>query len=86
MYPRVDLYTEPGCPHCAAAKEYLASRGVLFRERDVTQDLAARLELQSLNVAGVPVVVIGRDAVFGFDRERIDDLLKAKGVPAPAGK
>ena len=56
-----------------------------FHERDVSQNLAARLELQKLQAPGVPVVVIDREAVFGFDRPRIDDLLKAKGLAGGTG-
>jgi len=33
---KVLLYTSPGCPDCAAVKQYLQTRGIAYEERDVT--------------------------------------------------
>jgi glutaredoxin len=80
MKPTVVVYTRPGCNLCRLAKEYLDERGVAYRERDVSQDAAAADELRQIHVGGVPVVLVDRDAVIGFDKVRLDDLLKSKGV------
>jgi glutaredoxin len=61
-------------------KRYLDERHVRYQERDVTQDRGALDELRRINAEGVPVTVIDRDAVIGFDKVRLDDLLKSKGV------
>lgn len=54
-----ELYTTPGCPHCAEAREDLECRGVAFVEYDVEQDAEARDRM--LHLTGgqrtVPVVV-----------------------------
>ncbi|MHB1240701.1 MAG: glutaredoxin domain-containing protein, partial [Gammaproteobacteria bacterium] len=31
------IYTTPGCPDCAALKQWLAKRGLAFGERDLSQ-------------------------------------------------
>jgi glutaredoxin-like YruB-family protein len=78
----VTVFTKPNCPHCDQVKEYLRQEGVAYRERDVTRDPAARQELEErIRAHGVPVTVIDQEAVLGFDRYRLDDLLKAKLGP-----
>ena len=75
------LYTTPGCSACAAVKNYLRGRGVVFAEKDVTTDPAYLEEMKRL--AGVriaPVTVIGDQAFYGtFDQQRpqIDAALAA---------
>jgi glutaredoxin-like YruB-family protein len=84
MADEVIAYTDPGCPHCRRLKEYLTSRHIPFENRDVSSDASAAAELERMNAPGVPVVRIGDDTVVGFDRERIDELLRSHGVAAGA--
>ncbi|MHB1412372.1 MAG: glutaredoxin domain-containing protein, partial [Thermoleophilia bacterium] len=50
-----------------AAKEDLASRGVPFREMDVTSDPAIREEaIARAGMASVPVIVNGDEVSVGF--------------------
>ena len=75
---RVELFTQPGCPHCAAAKAFLdelGRRGPPFelRERDVVADLGARRELEALCAdaaiapCGVPAFRLRGVLVVGFE-------------------
>ncbi len=88
MSERVILYSKPGCPYCEAAREYLGQRRLPFEERDVTRDAAALEDVRRIRAPGVPVILIDHDAIVGFDKPRVDDLLKAKlgvtGEPAPS--
>ena len=53
------IYTKPGCPYCAAAKQDLDARGADYREIDVYTTPGAREELAELTGgAGVVPVVI----------------------------
>jgi glutaredoxin 3 len=56
---KVELYTAPGCPYSAAAREELEWRGVEFVEYDVEEDEEARRRM--LEITGgsrtVPVIV-----------------------------
>jgi glutaredoxin 3 len=80
MSPQITVYTRPGCPYCRMLKRYLDERHVTYQERDVTRDRGALDDLRRINAEGVPVTVIDRDALIGFDKVRLDDLLKSKGV------
>jgi glutaredoxin len=81
MSPDIVLFMRPGCNLCRLAKEYLDNHHVAYRERDVSRDAAAEDELRRIHAGGVPVILIDRDAVIGFDKIRLDDLLKSRGVP-----
>jgi S1-C subfamily serine protease len=52
--------------------------GVAFKEHDVSVDHAAAQEMVNLTgQMGVPVIVIDGQAVVGFDRARLQELLSA---------
>lgn len=67
MSQEVIIYTKPGCPYCAAAKEDFSSKGIAFVEHDVTADPGIKEE--AIRIAGeakVPVIVKGEEVTVGF--------------------
>lgn len=67
MPDEVVIYTKPGCPYCAAAKEDFRRRGITFKELDVTSDPAIKEEaIAKAGVASVPVIVKGEEVSVGF--------------------
>ncbi len=67
MSDEVIIYTKPGCPYCAAAKEDFTRRGVKFTEHDVTSDPAVKEEaISRAGTAFVPVIVEGGKVTVGF--------------------
>jgi glutaredoxin 3 len=81
MSAEVVAYTDPNCPHCRRLKDYLARHNVPFENRDVASDAGAAAELKRMNAPGVPVVRVGDDVVVGFDPARLEQALRAHGVP-----
>ncbi len=62
-------------------KEFLSQRGADFEERDVSRNPSAAQELvRSTGQMGVPVTVINGQAVVGFDRARLEQLLAQSQV------
>jgi glutaredoxin len=62
------IYTKPGCPYCAAAKDDLQRRGQRYTEHNVQADAAAlgrMLELNG-NRRHVPTLVEGQRVTVGF--------------------
>ena len=53
------LYTKPGCPYCAAAKQDLEARGVDYDEIDVYTTPGAREQFAELTggMNVVPVII-----------------------------
>ena len=78
----VKIYTTPTCGYCHQAKRFLAERGVVYIEYDVSQDRAAADEMVRLTGhMGVPVIVIDGEVVIGFDRPRLEQLLSTQSRP-----
>jgi len=75
----VKIYSTPTCVYCNTLKEYLKSKNIEFQEIDVSQNEKELEKMVSISgQMGVPVVDIEGDIVIGFDREKIDELLKLK--------
>jgi glutaredoxin len=74
---RVILYSQPGCPPCYAAKQFLAARNIPFEYKDVKADLGALRELARLKSRTTPTIVVGEEVMIGFDPERLEAMLKA---------
>lgn len=72
----VKVFTSSTCPYCTMAKDYLIEKGVEFEEKNVQIDKEARMELMSKGYTGVPVIVIDNEEIVGFDKARLDELLK----------
>jgi len=73
---RVTLYSTRHCPYCRQAKQYLQSKGVRFQEFDVQRNIRAQRTLAKMGARAVPVIMVGEIRVDGFDRQRLDILLK----------
>jgi glutaredoxin 3 len=66
---QITIYTKPGCPYCAAAKDDLRRRGLQFAEYNVQDDppaLRRMLELNG-NRRHVPTLVEGGRVIVGFN-------------------
>lgn len=62
-------------------KEFLSQRGIGFQERDVSLNPSYAQELvKSTGQMGVPVTIINKQVVIGFDRARLEQLLAQSQV------
>lgn len=75
MSKKVVVYTSNTCPHCFTAKDYLNAKGVAFEEKNVSESAEYRKELMTKGYMGVPVIVVDEEAIVGFDKQRLDELL-----------
>jgi len=65
---KVVIYTKPGCPYCAAARQDLEERGVPYEEISIKDNPKAVKEVMRLsNGKGiVPILVSGEEVKVGF--------------------
>ena len=61
---------------CGKVKEFLSHNQISFIERNVVTDEIALDELQKLGYMTTPVTVIDDEVVVGFDRDKLEKLLK----------
>jgi len=77
--PVVKIFFTPTCVYCETLKEYLKKHNIKFEDIDVSKDEAALNEmLEKSGQMGVPVVEIDSEIIIGFDKKRINQLLKIK--------
>ncbi len=75
----VKLYVTPACPYCFTLKEYLKEHNIDFEEVDVSQNEEARDDIiKRAGQVGTPIVEVDGQIVVGFDKEKINQLLKIK--------
>jgi glutaredoxin len=63
---------------CAKVKEFLSQNKIEFVDRNVAGDEAALDELEKLGYMTTPVTVIDGQVVVGFDRDKLEKLLKTE--------
>lgn len=70
------IYTSNSCGYCHMAKDYFNEINVTYTEKNVSEDPAARKELMKMGYMSVPVIKIEEEIVVGFDKAKIEELLK----------
>lgn len=63
----IKVYTTPTCAYCHALMDWLDSKGIKYQELDATKES---------DISTVPVTVIGKERIVGFDRPAIKKALK----------
>ncbi|MBI3255511.1 MAG: glutaredoxin family protein [Candidatus Andersenbacteria bacterium] len=81
MSKPVTIYTTSTCGYCKAAKEFMKSHSVEYKEIDVGADQAkAREMIEKSGQMGVPVIVVGEggqeELIVGFDQKRLAAALE----------
>jgi glutaredoxin-like YruB-family protein len=75
----VKIYSTPACVYCKTLKSYLSNHNIKFEDIDVSKDEKQRdYMIEISGQMGVPVVEIDSKVIIGFDKVKIDELLKIK--------
>ena len=56
-------------------KEFLHQKGIAYTEKDITKDELALDELMNMGFSATPVTVVDGEAVVGFNRAKLEQLL-----------
>jgi glutaredoxin-like YruB-family protein len=75
----VSIYSTPSCHYCNEAKTFFKEEDIAYEAFDVAKDLAKRKEMvEKSGQMGVPVIIIGKEVMVGFDREAVKKALGLK--------
>lgn len=75
----ITIYSADWCAFCHATKDYLDKKGIQYIEKDVEADPAnAQEAIDKSGQTGIPVVDIDGTIIIGFDRPKIDAVLREK--------
>jgi len=72
----VILYSSRGCHFCRQAKAYFKAKQIRFMEYDVETHTKGRKDFKRLRGRGVPIVLIGRERLDGFNVKLFERLWK----------
>ncbi len=73
---RVTVYSTPSCSWCTTLKNYLDSKGIRYRDIDVSKDPKVAEDLvRRSGQKGVPQTDINGQIIVGFNQKRINTLL-----------
>ena len=73
---QVKIFTTPWCTYCKMAKEFFQKNNVMYEEKDVQVDIAARDEMITRSgQLGVPVIDVDGKIIIGFDKTQLKEAL-----------
>jgi glutaredoxin-like YruB-family protein len=73
----VIVYSTPTCVWCNEAKKYLKKHKIEYKDYDISNNLAKRMEMVKLSgQMNVPVITIDKKVIIGFDKREIGRLLQ----------
>lgn len=76
MADKVIVYTSPGCPDCAAVKNWLKKIGVQYSEIDITAPGKADEAYEKFGVRIAPITVIRDQFFYGTFKDQKPNLEK----------
>jgi len=75
----VKVYSTPTCTYCTLLKNYLKENKIPFKDIDISKDSTAANKLVAkTGQTGVPQAFINGTHIMGFDKVKINNLLKIK--------
>jgi glutaredoxin-like YruB-family protein len=79
MAKTIIVYSTPTCPYCMMVKKFLKEKNIKFQEIDVSKDPKKAHEMvKKSGQMGVPVIDIDNNIVIGFNKNKIEELLKSR--------
>jgi len=76
---KVIVYSAEWCPWCHKAMDFLKANKIEFEMRDVGVNQKYAAEVQQVSgQTGIPVIIIGKEVIIGFNQPA---MKKALGLP-----
>lgn len=65
--PAVTLLATSWCGYCRKMRQYFAQEGIAYTELDIETSQEGLARYEALEADGIPVVLVGRQVIHGFD-------------------
>lgn len=75
--PKIEIFTARWCGACTYAKQYMAKNNIDFIERDIESNPSNGQRFKALGGQGVPLLLVGKYKMLGFDPTRLRTLIEA---------
>jgi glutaredoxin-like YruB-family protein len=74
---KIIIYSAPTCSYCDMAKKYLSDKKIEFINIDISKNKNAVNEIiKKTNQLTLPIIIINKQTIIGFNREAIDTAIK----------
>ena len=70
---RVVMYSTQWCGYCRKAREYFKDKKIRYKEKDIEKSSRAKKEYDRLKGSGVPLIMVGKNKIQGFDLGKFED-------------
>ena len=75
----IRIFSQPSCPACNEAKEYLKGKGIPYTDYNILEDDKALNEMLNVHKVRVtPLIIIGDRKLIGFDVEELEKAISNK--------
>lgn len=74
----VIMYSTSWCGYCKKAARHFRKNNIPFKEYDIEKNKQAAKAYKKLNGRGVPVILVGKKRMNGFNAKRFDALYRDK--------
>ena len=74
----VVMYSTSWCGYCKRAARHFRKHRIPFREYDIEKSEKAARDYKKLNGRGVPVIIVGKQRMNGFDADAFDRMYFGK--------
>jgi len=71
---RVVIYSAAWCGICTRAKNYFKSKKIAYKEYDIETSKKGRRDFIKFNARGVPVILVGKKRMDGFDVRKFEAM------------
>jgi len=82
---RVVIYSASWCRICEKAKKYFRENDIPYVAYDVEKSSTGRLDFKLLNGKSVPVIIVGRKRMNGFNVAKFEKLYEQETGNSPGG-
>ena len=72
---RVVMYSTEWCGYCKKARAFFRKNRIAFSEYDIEKSAKAKRDHERNGGGGVPLILVGKQKVRGFDQGRLTQLL-----------
>ena len=77
MVKKVEIYSLPECIYCKKAKAYFKANNIKYEDINVKDNEKAQKEMEDISgQRSVPVIVVDKKVIVGFDEGKLDEVFK----------
>ena len=77
---KVVMYSAVWCGMCKKAKKYFRSKNIPHKVYDVEKSRVGKMDFKSLGGTSVPIIIVGRKRMNGFNVSRFEKLYESEIV------